>query len=103
MARRRMHKRPGEKPYEPPPPKHEVVDGPYEAVTISYDEYKDFELNYWLNQKLLDGLELVTAISVVGVRNQYACTTGIKYIFRRAVKDLRVLVQETDRKKEIIQ
>jgi len=82
MGRRKMHKRPGEKAYVAPPPKVPPCDGPYEVVEKD-DDLHDYEIDRWLNAQLKEGLELVTAIPIVGVKHQFACTVKIKYIFRR--------------------
>ena len=79
---RRRHSR-DDPPHKPPPPVHKIVDGPYEVIFIAEDKYKEHELAYWLNEKLNEGLELIGTMTVVGVRHQFACTHGTRFIFKR--------------------
>ncbi len=83
--RRNMHKTRGEKDHKPDPPAHEVTAGPYVVIFVAEDKYNDVELCYWLNKQLLDGFELIGTMTVVGVRHQFACTHGTRFIFKRYI------------------
>jgi len=81
--RKRMAKRPGEKDHKPDPPAHEPVAGPYVVIFVAEDKYNDVELSFWLNDQLEQGFELIGTMTVVGVRHQFACTHGTRFIFKR--------------------